>query len=303
MTSDRLTGIEVFVRAVRKGGLSAAARELRMSPAMASKHLNALEARLGVTLLHRSTRKLSLTAEGEAYLDRAERLLADFEEAEAEAAARSGEVRGLLRVSAPAAFGVLHMAPLVASFAHAHPAVTVELGLDDRFVDLLAERWDVAVRIGHLAESTLLARKLAPVRMSICASPDYLSRRGRPAGLDDLAAHDCLGYTLGALTGAVHWGFGPRGERQVPVNGSLHANNGEVLVRAALAGQGLVYGPRFFVAAHLERGALEEIDLGEPLLDLGAIHTVTHPARRPAARTRAFVAHLAMHIPQAARDW
>lgn len=301
--ADRLTGIEIFVRAIRLGGLSAAAREMRISPAMAAKHLGALEARLGVTLVHRTTRRLSLTEAGEAYLEAAERLLAELSEAEADASAQGRVIGGLLRVSAPAAFGVLHMADLVAQFHDAHPGVIVELGLSDRYVDLLEERWDVAIRIGKLSDSSLVARKLAEANLNICASPDYLAARGTPKQLPDLAQHDCLGYTLSSSTGSSQWSFGRDGSIKVPVQGPLRANNGAVLVQAAIAGLGLVYGPRFFTAAPLAEGRLVEVKLDTSLMEMGAIYAVTHPARRPAAKTRAWVDFLAMRFRTLAQDW
>ncbi len=148
----------------------------------------------------------------------------------------------------PATFGVMHIAALAAAFQRLHPGVRIEFGLDDRYVDLLEERWDMAIRVGRLNDSSLIARRLAPVRLSICASPDYLAERGTPATVGDLEHHDCLGYTLGNLTDTAVWRFGRNGDQHVPVRGSLHANNGEALVRAAVAGQGFVYGPRFIAA-------------------------------------------------------
>lgn len=301
--ADRLTGIEVFVRAIALGGLSAAARDLGMSPAMAAKHLNALETRLGVTLVNRTTRRLSLTEAGKAYLAKAEQILADLREAEAEVSARTLAVEGLLRVSAPAAFGVLHLGELIAEFHRLHPAVTIELGLNDRYVDLLEERWDTAIRIGKLADSSLVARKLADVRPNICAAPAYLAARGTPATAADLKDHDCLGYTLSSLTGVSHWGFGANGNIRQPVRGSLHANNGEVLVQAAVAGQGLVYGPRFLTSREVAEGRLVEITLDVPLLELGAIYVITHGARRPAAKTRAWIDFLSRRLRELAVDW
>lgn len=301
--SDRLTGIEVFVRAIALGGLSAAARELGMSPTMATRHLNTLEARLGATLVNRTTRRLSLTEAGAAYLDKANQILDDLREAEAEVLAHTLTIEGVLRVSAPAAFGVLHLGELIAEFHALHPAVTIELGLNDRYVDLLEERWDAAIRIGKLADSGLKARKLADVRLNICASAAYLAARGTPRTIADLADHDCLGYTLSSLTGATHWGFGPDGGILQPVRGSLLANNGEVLVQAAVGGQGLVYGPRFLTARELANGQLVEVTLDAPLMDLGAIHAITHAARKPAAKTRAWIEFLSLRMRTLAVDW
>jgi DNA-binding transcriptional LysR family regulator len=301
--ADRLTGIEVFVRAIRQGSLSSAARDMNMSAAMAAKHLVQLEERLGATLVHRTTRRLSLTEAGVQFLERAERILADLGEAESEVSAHSVAIEGLLRVSAPVSFGVLHLAGLVAQFHQKQPGVTIELGLNDRFVDLLEERWDVAIRIGRLADSSLIARKLTNVRLSLCAAPSYLARKGRPARVEDLAQHDCLGYTLAPLVGESFWAFGADGAIRMPISGPLQANNGEALVNAARAGQGICYAPRFMTAPALLAGELEDLDLGVPLLDLGAIYAVTHASRRPAAKTRAWIDFLVESVPRLATCW
>lgn len=295
--------MEVFVRAMRLGGLSAAARELDLSPTMASRHLQALEERLGVTLVHRTTRRLSLTEAGAIYLDKAERILDDLREADAEVTAQGVAVEGLLRVSAPVAFGTQHVAALVAEFHRMHPGVTVELGLSDRYVDLLEEGWDMAIRIGRLADSSLVARKLADMHLCVCASREYLDKHGVPRTLDDLAEHDCMGYTLTTATGTGYWQFGTDGEVRVPVRGSLHADNGEALVRAAIAGQGLVYGPRFLAATAIAAGQLVEVALDTPLMALGAMHALTHERRRRAAKTRAWIEFLAQRIPAMAGAW
>lgn len=300
--ADRLTGIEVFVEAMRLGGLSSAARALHMSPAMAAKHLTALEARLGATLVHRTTRRLSLTEAGAAYLDKAERVLADLREAEAEAAAQSVAIGGLLRVSAPMSFGVLHLAPLVAAFNARHPGIVVELGMSDRQVDLVEERWDMAVRIGRLVNSSLVARKLADMHLVVCGSPAYLARRGTPRLVSDLAQHDCLGFTLSGFSQQI-WRFGMDGSIHQPVRGTLLADNGDVLVEAAAAGLGLVYGPRFIAARALAEGRLVEVTLDQPMAPMGAIYAITHPARRPAAKTRAWIEFLAETVPAMAAAW
>lgn len=300
--ADRLTGVEVFVTAMRLGGLSAAARKLQMSPAMAAKHLNALEARLGTALVNRTTRRLSFTGAGAAYFERAERLIADFHEAEAEATAQGAVVGGRLRVSVPASFAVLHLGPLVAAFNRRHPGITMELGLSDRQVDLIAEGWDCAIRIGRLVDSSLVARKLADVHFILCAAPDYLARHGTPRCVTDLADHDCLDFTLSSSSPRI-WRFGKDGSVRQPINGTLHADNGDVLVEAAAAGLGLVYGPRFIAARALHEGRLVEVPLDHAPSPLGAIYAMTHPSRRPAARTRAWIEYLAETLPPLAADW
>lgn len=296
--ADRLTGIEVFVRAMAEGSLSAAARTLGMSAAMATKHLDALEARLGVTLVHRTTRKLSLTEAGRHFLDDATRLVAELADAEAEASSRTVAVEGVLRVATPVSLGVLHLAPLLPAFCKRHPLLSVELGLNDRRVDLMEEGWDVAIRAGRLQDSPLIARKLTPLTAVICASPDYLKTNGAPRTVADLRHHDCLGYTLSANGGGRVWRFGQEGDIHVPIRGVLLADNGDALVAAAVAGQGIVYGPRFIAADALSDGRLEIVELDVPLVDLGAIYAVTHPNRRPAAKTRAWIDYLAAELPK-----
>ncbi|MGA3797593.1 substrate binding domain-containing protein [Pseudomonas fluorescens] len=219
------------------------------------------------------------------------------------ASARSVEIEGLLRVTAPSTFGGQHLPALVAEFHRQYPAVTFELGLTDRYVDLVEERWDMAIRIGVLADSNLVARKLASVNLSICASPNYLNKHGTPRTIADLANHDCLGFTLASRTGTLFWAFGTDGSRHVPVRGSLHADSGEALVQAAMAGQGIVYGPRYMTANGISTGALVSVVLDEPLMDLGAIYAITHQTRRPAAKTRAWIDFLSRQLPALARDW
>lgn len=276
---------------------------MKMSPARAAKHIKRLEAGLGATLVNRTPRQLSLTEAGADFLDRAERILAELREAEALTSCRTVAIEGLLRVSAPATFGVLHLSAVVADFHRQHLAVTVELGLTDRYVDLVEERWGVAIRFGVLADSSLIARELAKVNLSICASPDYLAKFGIPQSMTVLAHHDCLGFTLVSRTGTAFWALNADGSRQVPVRGSLHADNGEALIRAAMAGQGLVYGPRYITADGIAAWTLINVVLDEPLMDLGAIYAITHPTRRPAAKTRTRIDFLARRLPAMAVDW
>lgn len=289
---DRLTGLEVFVQSVRHGGISAAARRLHMSPTMAARHLSALEERLGARLLNRTTRKLSLTDAGAGFLPRAERILEELAEAEAEAARSTATVSGTLRLSAPTAFGMRHIVPLLAGFTERFPAVTVDLGLDDHFVDLVADGWDMAIRIGQLSDSTLVARKLAPAHMCITAAPAYLALHGTPKTCEDLADHACLSYSLTSHTRPGFWPLGTKGEISHPVKGPLVANNGRALAMAAMDGMGLLLGPRFLVDDALKDGRLKEIIIDTPLPEMGAIYAITHAARAPAAKTRAFIDYL-----------
>ena len=290
---DRITSMRVFVRAATDGSLSAAARHLGMSPAMATKHVNALEARLGVKLLHRTTRRLALTEAGSDYLDACLRILPDIDEAEAAASSQRTKATGLLRMNVPLSFGRCFVAPLVPGFCALHPEVTVELGLSDAELDLIAGSWDLAVRIGRLADSPLQARRLGDSPMRVCASPAYLDQRGVPRRVADLVQHNCLGYTLSATQGRDHWAFGSNGEIRVPIGGNLMANNGDALLAAAIRGQGVIYQPEFIVEAALERGELVALELDRPTVELGGIHVLYPPDRRPPAKVRVMIDYLA----------
>ncbi len=290
---DRLTGLEVFAKVAACGSLSAAARAMGVSQTMVTKHIAALEARLGVKLFHRTTRRLSITEAGRNYLEASERILAEIEAANASVAVDRVEPRGLLRLNAPVAFGTRQIAPLLAEFTAHHPQVTIELGLNDRLVDLAEEGWDMAIRIGILSSSSLIARRIAPCRVVVCASPSYLKARGTPPTVASLAAHNCLGYTLSQQTSVDRWVFGARAEVSVRVSGNLRANNGDALRTAAIAGQGLIYQPTFIVADDLRAGALVAIELDQPTVELGGIYAVYLPDRHPPAKVRAFIDFIA----------
>lgn len=290
---DRVTSMRVFVRAALDGSLSAAARHLGMSPAMATKHVNALEARMGVKLFHRTTRWLTLTEAGGNYLEACQQILPAIEEAEAEAASQRIKATGLLRMNVPLSFGQRFIAPLMPGFAERHPEVTVELGLSDAELDIIAGGWDLAVRVGRLADSPLQARQIGDSDMLVCASPDYLDRRGVPRGVADLVQHNCLGYTLSGTQGRAHWAFGTNGEVRVPVSGNLMANNGDALLAAAVRGQGIVYQPGFIVGEALARGELVALELDRPPVALGGIHVLYPPDRRPPAKVRVMIDYLA----------
>src|SRR5690554_4232475 len=209
---DRITSMRVFVRAASAGSLSAAGRQLNMSPAMATKHVNALEARLGVKLFHRTTRRLSLTEVGSNYLEACQRILPDIDEAEAAATSQHIKATGLLRMNVPLSFGSRFIAPLIPEFSRRHPEVKVELGLSDAQLDLIAGGWDLAIRVGRLADSPLQARRLGDSAMLVCAAPDYLDRRGVPRRIVELAQHNCLSYTLSPMQDSKQWAFGAQGE-------------------------------------------------------------------------------------------
>ncbi len=290
---DRVTGMQVFSRVAALGSLSAAARALGMSQTMATKHVAALEARLGTKLLHRTTRRLTLTEAGRNYLDAVERILAEVEEADAAASAETVEVRGTLRVNVPVSFGIREIAPLIPEFTRRHPGVTVDLGLNDRQVDLIEEGWDLVIRIGAMKDSTMVARKLARCRTVLCAAPAYLRKNGKPRTTADLARHNCLGYTLSDLVGVNRWSFGRDGKVRVKVQGSLKANNGDALVAAAVAGEGVTYQPTFLVRREIDEGLLVRLALDHEPVELDGIFAVYPSDRRPAAKVRTFIDFLA----------
>jgi len=293
---DRLNSMRVFTLAAQAGTLSGAARILDMSPSMATKHVDALEERLGVKLLHRTTRKLVLTEAGEAYLDAAQRILADVDEADAAAAAQRTRATGLLRLNMPFSFGMRHIAPLLPAFCEAHPAVSLEVGMTDAAVNLVDERWDMAVRIGHLHDETLQARRLGSCRMILCAAPSYLDRHGVPRTIADLAQHNCLCYTLSSSSTPGEWRFGQDGSITQAVQGNLRANSGEALLAAALGGQGLIYHPSFILDESVASGALLALTLDHPSHELGGIYAVWPSNRQPPAKVRVMVDFLVEHL-------
>lgn len=288
---DRLTGMEAFARVVETGSFTRAAEQLGISRAMVSKHVMELENRLGVRLLNRTTRKLSLTEAGASYYGRTAQIIAEIDEAEQAASRMNLQPRGLLRVNAPMSFGTLHIAPAIPDFIAAYPDVAVELTQNDRVVDLIEEGYDLAVRVGKLPDSSLIARKLAPCRRVLCASPAYLAKRGEPKRPSDLTGHDCLDYTYSPERNL--WRLrGPEGEVQVRVDGSFRANNGDTLRAAAIAGLGLISSPSFIVGEDFRSGLLKPVLCDYRPTELG-IHAVYPHNRHVSAKVRSFVDFLA----------
>lgn len=283
---DRLTSIEVFTRVVATGSFSAAGRALGLSQTMVTKHITALEARLGAALVHRSTRKIGLTEAGQRYLEAGQRILADMEAADAAITADRIDPVGLLRVNAPVSFGTDYIAPILPSFANLYPHITVDLALNDRLVDLVEEGWDLAIRIGNLSDSQLTARRLGSYQTVVCAAPSYLAAHGTPRTIAELTGHNCLGYTLSRPFGVDRWAFGARGDIDVTISGNLRANNGDALCHAAVAGQGIIYQPTFIVGEALQRGALVALVLDQPTKATGGIYGVYPPGRNPPAKVR-----------------
>jgi DNA-binding transcriptional LysR family regulator len=296
---DALTDIAVFVRVVTRGSFTLAAEDLRLSRAVVSKYLSRLEDRLGARLLHRTTRRLSLTEAGAALFEASRGALERIEEAEAAVARFQAKPRGRLRVSAPMSFGILHLGPAMSDFGRAFPEITLDVKLDDRYVNLVEDGFDVAVRIGELTDSSLVARKLATTHALACASPAYLDEHGEPETPEDLAAHNCLVYSYLADV----WRFTAPDGREIPVavNGNLRINNGIVLAEAAVAGHGILASPSFYVAPLLRAGRLRRI-LGRYKLKALGIHAVYPQRAHVPPKVRAFVDFLAQRFGRKA-DW
>jgi DNA-binding transcriptional LysR family regulator len=289
---ENLADIAVFVRVVERGSFTRAADELGLSRAAVSKYLSRLEGRLGARLLHRTTRRLSLTEAGAALFEKSREALGRIEEAEGAVARFQSVPRGRLRVSAPMSFGILHLATALADFGREHADVTVDMRLDDRFVNLVEEGFDVAIRIGKLTDSSLVARKLATTQVVVCAAPGYLAEHGEPEVPDDLASHRCLIYTYSASANV--WRFTARDGREIPVavNGELRINNGIALAQAAIAGHGILMSPTFYVGPEIRAGRLRRILADYRLPEFG-IYAVYPQARHVAPKVRAFVDFLA----------
>lgn len=298
MALDRFETLAVFVAVAKADSFAAAAKQLGLSRAMVSKHIQALERRLGVRLLNRTTRRLALTDAGRSLRARGERILADLEAAEGEVSSDSLEPRGLLRLSAPVSFGARHVAPALTAFLGQHRELRADLVLEDRRVDLVAEGFDLAVRIGRLQDSSLMARKLAPCRVAVVASPDYLAARGTPRTPRDLVGHACLNYAY-APDGDV-WRFtDAEGTAQnVTVGGALRANNGDALMQAALAGGGIAVLPTFICGDELRRGTLRCLLDGWSPAEI-AVNAVHAHTRHVPAKVRRFVEFLAARFAPA----
>lgn len=285
---NRFDEMRVFAAVIEAGSFAGAADALAMSRPAVSRHVAHLEARLGVRLIQRTTRRLSPTAEGEAFHARVRDLLDGMDEAEAEASARRAAPSGLLRLNVPVTFGILHLAPLWGKFRALHPQVRLDVTLSDRVADVVDEGYDLAVRIARLPDSTLVSRQLASTRMVLCAAPAYLRRRGRPRHPRDLAGHDLLAYSYWSMRD--EWRFeGPGGEtataRADPV---LRANNGDTCRAAALAGQGIMLQPTFLVSADLAAGRLVEVMPSWQAGEL-AIYAVYPTRKHLLPKTRALI--------------
>jgi DNA-binding transcriptional LysR family regulator len=258
MIEDRFESIRSFVAVAQRLSFVAAADALRIDPSTLSRRIQRLEETLAVRLFTRNTRRVVLTEAGAIYFERCLDILARLDEADATISNLSAEPRGLLRVTLPVTFGQRHIAPAIPQFLGLYPKISLDTSFTDRFVDVLEENVDVAIRIGKLKDSQLIARKLAPNHRVLCASPDYLNRYGRPEKPEDLEKHNCLIFSL--LATGDTWHFF-RGEKQVvvPVKGSMRSDNAEALYQAALSGCGIALLATFIVGEDVRCGRLERI--------------------------------------------
>ncbi|MGD1933567.1 MAG: LysR family transcriptional regulator [Candidatus Phaeomarinobacter sp.] len=290
---DRLSTLEVFVAVAERGSFSKAADDLNLSNSAVSKQVAALEERLGARLLNRTTRRVSLTDVGQAYWERAKAVLADLEEADAAAASLHDEARGVLKMSVPFSFSLSHLPPVIADFMAAHPKLEIDLVLNDRFVDIVDEGFDVAIRIGELADSSLKARRIAPVRRVLAASPAFLDRVGRPDAPDDLNGDWCLRYSIGSDTLDLERESSPGDiAAQIKTSGPLRVNNGDMIREAMLRGIGIASLPTFIIGEDLKSGALERV-LPDWCASTIAMYAVYPPGKALSAKVRLLIDFLA----------
>jgi DNA-binding transcriptional LysR family regulator len=285
---DRFGDLDVFAHVVTAKSMSAAGRQLKLSPAVISKRIRRLEERLGVRLLQRTTRQLSLTEAGQGFYERVVSILSSIEDAEAWVASGTGQARGTLRVSAPTSFGRMHIASHLKPFLDANPLVSVDLILTDAFVDIIGEGFDLAVRIADLQDSSLVAKRLAPNHRVLCATPGYLTARGVPDSIEALARHTLIAHN------ADQWRLdGPSGPVNVRVGGPLRTNSSEVVREALLAGVGIALRSTWDVGPELKSGALlrvlPEYSVGKRV----AVHAVYPSRRHMEQKVRVFVDYLA----------
>lgn len=298
---DRFLEMQTFNAVVDAGSFVKAADALAMSKAAVSRYVGDMEKRLGVRLLHRTTRRLSLTEEGQVFYARSKELLAGLEEAEAELTSRSRAASGLLRVNAPVTFGTLHLAPLWGVFKALHPGVTLDITLSDRVVDLVEEGIDVAIRIAKLQSSSLVSKRLASTRLVLCASPQYLKLHGVPTHPAELTRHAVISYSY--LSTRDEWRFdGPLGPVSVKTQPCIHTNSGDTCRAAALADQGVILQPTFLVGPDLSSGSLVEVMPQFRAIELG-IHAVYPTRQHVPAKVRVLIEFLTAHFAGRGPSW
>lgn len=291
---DRIDAMRAFITVVTEGSFTRAAERLDMSPQLVSKYVSRLEEQLGARLLNRTTRKVHLTEAGTRYAQRAQQVLDDIDDMDSQLNDLQQDARGQLRISAPVSFATLHLAPLLCRFQHAHPLVSIDLQLNDRKVDIVEEGFDIALRIGHLKSSSMIARFIAPVRLVMCASPAYLSRHGTPSGPEDLKNHRYLHYSYmeDSTSFPVHEWLRPPGRES---SGGISCNNGEVLLKAAIEGAGIIIQPTFICGAAIAEGKLRVI-LPEHEPDAMGLYAVYAHRKLLASKVRYFIDFMAEYF-------
>ena len=297
---DRFTGLTIFVKVVDAGSFAAAARHFGMSAAMVSKHLQTLEEHLGAQLLNRTTRRVSATEVGQHFYERCMRILSELEEAERAAGDLQTTPRGLLRVTAPVSFGTRQLAPAIADYLTSYRDVSIDLSLDDHYVDLLARRFDLAIRLGALVDSSLIARKLSSLAMVVCASPGYLEKYGTPREPRDLVFHNCLAYTYANPQSV--WTFVDQSGEQnvIRISGRFVANSGDALLALVLRGAGIMLAPDYLVEDELKAGRLIRLlpNYSTPETPVHAVYPHSHYL---SAKTRTFIDFLAIRFGHSVR--
>lgn len=296
----RFEDLQAFVAVVDAGSFTAAAERLDIAKSAISRRVAALEERLGVQLLRRTTRRFNLTESGRGFYERSARILADLEEAESAVAQVHGELRGTLKVALPLSFGARHMCEPIAAFSRQHPNVNFELDLNDRRIDLLEEGVDLAVRIGHLADSSLIARRLFMARTVVCGSRDYFEKFGTPQTPDDLREHQCLGYAN--LADPAKWVCkdAAGNQHRVDVNIAMLASSGDFLCSAATQGMGIAMQPTFIAGEAISRGELVPV-LTDYEWPISPAYAVYPPTRHLSFRVREFIDFLAGHFSETPR--
>ncbi len=284
----------IFARVVEAGSFAEAARRMATSRSAVSKAVAKLEKEFGARLLNRTTRYLSLTEIGAAVSEHCSRMVSEAEQAEKLVDSLTTEPRGLLRVSASVAFGTLHIAPALAVFLSRYPEIRIDMTITDRWIDLAEEGYDIAIRVIGDPPPNWVARKLAPVRRKLCATPGYFGQRGTPQSPADLVHHNCLDYTRSGEQG--HWRFtGPEGEISIPVNGPLHVDDDEALSQAVLGGLGIGLLPTFIIGRDLQSGKLQAA-LSEYIPVERHVYAMYLPTRHLPSKVRVFIDFLVAHI-------